>query len=185
MDDKISLLSDQHWDSLLRGESQTFEMTCQNGTRGLCSALPTRNHSGEIDAVIGVITDIELQKRVEQEALARLEALEKARIAERQYFRFMEIIPSGIAVSNSVGQITYATEAWFEMSGHPRCGFSQIRWSDYIHEDDLKIVEGKFVELSLGSQPLEFEFRMKKPWINPAGENCGSKLLGAYHYPTF
>ncbi|KAG9838405.1 putative histidine kinase HHK19p, partial [Aureobasidium melanogenum] len=138
--EKMSFLPTKHWEALLRGESQTFELRCRNGTWGLCSALPTRNQDGQIDAVIGVVTDIESQKRAEQEACAKVVALEKARTAERRYFRFMNIIPSGIAVADSAGQIKYATEAWFEMSGHRHCEFDQIRWHDVIHEEDLEFV---------------------------------------------
>jgi PAS domain S-box-containing protein len=126
--------------------------------------------------VIGVITDIESQKRAEQEACAKLDALEKARIAEKRYYRFLEIIPSGIAVIDPAGQITYATDAWFEMTGHRRCAIGETRWQDVIHEEDLEYVERCFDKLSLESQPLEFQFRMRSPWINPAGEKCGSKL---------
>ncbi|KAH0386632.1 putative histidine kinase HHK19p, partial [Aureobasidium melanogenum] len=175
--DRISFLPTEHWDALLRGESRTFELRCRNGTWGLCSALPTRNHSGQIDAVIGVITDIESQKRAEQEACAKLDALEKARIAEKRYYRFLEIIPSGIAVIDPAGQITYATDAWFEMTGHRRCAIGETRWQDVIHEEDLEYVERCFDKLSLESQPLEFQFRMRSPWINPAGEKCGSSWM--------
>ncbi|KAH0337852.1 putative histidine kinase HHK19p, partial [Aureobasidium melanogenum] len=175
--DGISFLPSENWDALLRGESQTFELRCLKGTWGLCSALPTRNQDGQIDSVIGVVTDIESQKRAEQEARAKVDALEKARIAEKRYFRFMEIIPSGIAVANSAGQIIYATEAWFEMSGHRHCDFDQVSWRSVIHEEDLKGVEKQFYKLSRGSQPLEFQFRMRRPWINSAGENCGSSWM--------
>ncbi|KAH0261425.1 putative histidine kinase HHK19p, partial [Aureobasidium melanogenum] len=175
--DGISFLPSENWDALLRGESQTFELRCLKGTWGLCSALPTRDQDGQIDSVIGVVTDIESQKRAEQEARAKVDALEKARIAEKRYFRFMEIIPSGIAVANSAGQIIYATEAWFEMSGHRHCDFDQVSWRSVIHEEDLKGVEKQFYKLSRGSQPLEFQFRMRRPWINSAGENCGSSWM--------
>lgn len=182
--DGISFLPSENWDALLRGESQTFELRCLKGTWGLCSALPTRDQNGQIDSVIGVVTDIESQKRAEQEARAKVDALEKARIAEKRYFRFMEIIPSGIAVANPAGQIIYATDAWFEMSGHRHCSFDQVSWRSVIHEEDLKGVEKQFYELSLGSQPLEFQFRTRRPWINPAGENCGSELTRGLPLPN-
>lgn len=172
----MSFLPTEHWQALLQGESRTFELRCRNGTWGLCSAVPTRNHNGQVDAVIGVITDIESQKRAEQEACAKVDALEKARIAEKRYYRFLEIIPSGIAVTDPSGQITYATQAWYEMSGHRPCQFSEIRWQDVIHEEDLKFVESHMKKLTSESQPVAFQFRMRRPWINPAGENCGSKL---------
>lgn len=174
--DRKPFLPIEHWNALLRGESRTFELRCRDGTWGLCSVLPTRNQNGQIDAVIGVITDIESQKRAEQEACAKIEALEKARLAEKRYYRFLEIIPSGIAVTDPSGQITYATQAWYEMSGHRPCGFGEIRWQDVIHEEDLNFVESHMRKLASENQPVAFQFRMKRPWINSAGENCGSKL---------
>lgn len=179
----MSFLPPEHWDALLQGESRTFELRCRNGTWCLCSALPTRDHSGQVDAIIGVITDIESQKRAEQEACAKLDALEKAQIAEKRYYRFLEIIPSGIAVTDAAGQITYATQAWYEMSGHRPCEFGEIRWQDVVHEEDLKFVESNMDKLTSEYQPLAFQFRMRRPWINPAGENCGSKLTRSMFSP--
>ncbi|KAI5249109.1 hypothetical protein E4T42_05483 [Aureobasidium subglaciale] len=176
-DNAASNLPEEHWVALLSGDSRTFEMRCRNENWGLCSALPTRDEHGNIDAVIGVITDIESQKRAEEEAFAKVEALERVAAAERRFFKFLEILPAGVAILETDGSISFATDEWFRLSGHEHCAFDQVNWTHCIHEEDRQITQDAWSTLSVDAQPVNFQFRVRRPYINPAGEACGNSWM--------
>ncbi|KAI5262630.1 hypothetical protein E4T47_09244 [Aureobasidium subglaciale] len=168
---------DEHWKALVSGASRTFETRCRNGVWGLCSALPTRDEHGNIDAVIGVITDIESQKRAEEEAFAKLEALERVAAAERRFFKFLEILPAGVAILETDGSISFATDEWFRLSGHEHCAFEQIDWTSCTHDEDRQIAQDAWSTLSVDARPINVQFRVRRPYINPAGEACGNSWM--------
>ncbi|KAI5197596.1 hypothetical protein E4T39_07161 [Aureobasidium subglaciale] len=176
-DTAASNLPEEHWEALLSGDSRTFEIRCHNGVWGLCSALPTRDEHGNIDAVIGVITDIESQKRAEEEAFAKVEALERVAAAERRFFKFLEILPAGVAVLETDSSISFATDEWFKLSGHEPCTFDQIDWTTCIYEEDLRLTQEAWSTLSVDARPIKFQFRVRRPYINPAGEACGNSWM--------
>ncbi|TIA42168.1 hypothetical protein D6C78_01249 [Aureobasidium pullulans] len=164
----------EHWNSLLQGESRSYEIQCANKDWALCSAQPTRNENGNIDAIIGIITNIQHQKSAEQEALLKLAALEKAGLAERRMYRFLEMTPCGICILKGDRQVSFATNEWFKLTGHEPCDLDQINWNPCIVEEDREFVQSLWDKLTVELQPVHAQFRVHRPWINPDGEHCGN-----------
>ncbi|KAK5691456.1 hypothetical protein LTR97_011449 [Elasticomyces elasticus] len=98
------------WGGLLAGETCNFEMKWKrpaaampngeediNGQWVLAACVPTRNEDdGTIRSISGCITDIAAQKRSQQDALKKAEALERAYASEKRFTRFAESARVGI-----------------------------------------------------------------------------------------
>lgn len=180
-----SCLPLDHWNDLLRGEPRTYETRCKNGSWVLCSALPTKDEHGNIDAVIGVVTNIESQKRAEQEAVAKVDALERARAAEQRFYRFLEIVPAGILIVSTDGKGTFATDEWFRLSGCLPCSFDQINWFDCVIEEDRETLQQAWKTLVVEARAVNIQVRVHRLWSNSAGEKCGNAWIMCKALPEF
>lgn len=103
------------------GESITFEMRWKRPITDqprsimdyasqwvLAACVPIKDEQGQVTSVSGCITDIAAQKRSQQDAIRRAEALESAEDGEKRFTRFAENanVPIWIIDSNSNVRIT-------------------------------------------------------------------------------
>ena len=72
----------------------------------LAACVPTRDEYGEVTSVSGCLTDIAAQKRSEQDALRRAEALERARASEQRFSRFAEFANVAIWIMDTNQQVS-------------------------------------------------------------------------------
>lgn len=60
-------------------------------------------------------------------------------------------------------RMTFANDAWFDMTKHPRVPFEEIEWLSLVHEDDREVVaEGMRTVFS--NQNMNIQFRLTTPW---------------------
>ncbi|KAK6600138.1 Hybrid signal transduction histidine kinase K 1 [Botrytis cinerea] len=79
---------------------------------------------GSIKSIMGYCTDITFQKRFAKEMEDRAELSEQlllrtnqANEIERNFRRFSDLAPGGLAILDPEGRLTYANEQWFHISG--------------------------------------------------------------------
>lgn len=94
------------WNTLVQGRPVSFEMrwkpheTMTDAAQWvLASSCPVLNEKGETISISGITLDISGQKKSEEAAVARVEALELARLSERKFARFAELSPIAIYIA--------------------------------------------------------------------------------------
>jgi len=93
------------WNTLIQGRPVSFEMrwkphenTLESAQWVLASSCPVIGESGETLSISGITIDINGQKKSEEAAAARLEALELAKLSERKFARFATLSPIAIYI---------------------------------------------------------------------------------------
>jgi len=84
-------------------------------------------------------------------------------------------------IANSVGDITYSNDTWWEISRHPRSENSADTWMDSIFDEDRHELRAIWDKLIQDKTPVTHEFRFKTPWQDRNG-NRGYTwvLMSAY-----
>lgn len=168
-----------YWDVLITGKSTTFEMRWKSdapeGWQWVVTAcVPRIADDGTITSIWGITTDIAAQKRVEQEAIARAEALEKAREAEALFFRFADVAPVGILVLEPSARISYCNKTWMNMTDHRSVGHvNEVDFASVVHEDYLPALMEEWRSVSVDGIPGSFQTKLKKLWTGSEGEARG------------
>ena len=92
------------WNKLTQGTSVTFEMRWKahapNETAQwvLSACVPVFDDNKKLVAIAGNTIDIGAQKRSQEAAQEKVEALEQARLAEMKFTRFAQLSPTAIYV---------------------------------------------------------------------------------------
>nr|OQO26761.1 hypothetical protein B0A51_05645 [Rachicladosporium sp. CCFEE 5018] len=74
----------------------------------------------------------------------------------------MEIVDVGFFEYNTNGELLYANEAFYKLSGHPKMGTSGYTWLDCVYEEDKEDLMQRWITLGKG-KPSTFEMRWKGP----------------------
>lgn len=165
------------WNDLVSGHAINFEMRWKApqkvSTTGedpgqwvLAACVPVTDEQGKVTSLYGCITDIDPQKRSENETLKRAEALERARASEHRFVRFTESATTAIyIVDYSSRALTYCNNAWFELTGtEPVEDTSKIDWAQIVHEEDLPLVDRAWHESGSKKDPVSVQFRLRRLW---------------------
>lgn len=192
------------WSSELKLKRMVFDpITREHRNRWiLASAQPDVAGDGSLRSVLGALTDITEQKASAEHALARAqlsekmeeeqrrrkeEALERAALSEQLakrtqeaadsqkiFRRFSDLAPGGLVIMDSKGQITYANDQWFEISGHPHDNSAfatPVSWMKIVHESCMDEFKIKW-EALMGPDhiQLNMEILSSKPYESHASE---------------
>ncbi|KAI9649819.1 hypothetical protein NHQ30_002401 [Ciborinia camelliae] len=138
---------------------------------------------GSIKSIMGYCTDITLQKRFAKEMEDRAELSEQlllrtnqANEIERNFRRFSDLAPGGLAILDPDGRLTYANEQWFHISGlvkNEKLSETPFSWVAAIGDLDRPKFTSKWVELITKNTTIAIETRMGQPWV---GDIAGSTL---------
>ncbi|KAF7872839.1 uncharacterized protein EAF02_008910 [Botrytis sinoallii] len=138
---------------------------------------------GSIKSIMGYCTDITLQKRFAKEMEDRAELSEQlllrtnqANEIERNFRRFSDLAPGGLAILDPEGRLTYANEQWFHISGLAKSEtLAEIpfSWMNAIYELDRPKFRSQWFALVEKATPFVIETRMEQPWV---GDIAGSTL---------
>lgn len=168
------------WNKLAQGIPVTFEMrwkgqNYREATDGdgiedaqwvLSACVPIMDEQGNLVSIAGNTIDINAQKRVQEQALQRAEALELARASERKFSQFALLAPIAIYALDSRGEMTYCNNRFFELTGHPPVeDFRSVDWAQSIvFPDDREIIENLWKTLFEDKQPSHAHMRLRKTW---------------------
>lgn len=93
------------WNSLASGDTVTFEMRWKASPDAgesvqwvLSSCVPVFDDEGNLISIAGNTIDIMAQKKSQEVAQARVEALEQARLSEQKFTRFAQLSPIAIYI---------------------------------------------------------------------------------------
>ncbi|GHO55972.1 PAS domain S-box protein [Ktedonobacter robiniae] len=132
------------------------ELRLRHGTTGeyrwfLVRALPVRNETGQIVKWVGTCTDIEEQKRTEQQLKE-----------SREHLRVLtEMVPQLVWTTSPDGRVDYCNQRFQEVT---RADFERVRdyeWRQYLHpEDTERVLTLRQHSLTTG-ELFESEHRLK------------------------
>ncbi|PQE10242.1 hypothetical protein CJF32_00000779 [Rutstroemia sp. NJR-2017a WRK4] len=100
----------------------------------------------------------------------------QAREIERNFKRFSDLAPGGLAILDPSGAFTYANEQWFFIAGvtkEKRQMHLPLLNTGAIDDIDKEYYAAKWVELTTKLLPITMEIRMSTPWV---GDIAGSVL---------
>lgn len=102
-DDQAIVMS--MWNTLAQGHPVTFEMRWKPraGTNDtaqwvLSACVPVFDDEAKLISIAGNTIDINAQKKSQEAAQARVEALEQARLSELKFARFAQLSPTAIYI---------------------------------------------------------------------------------------
>src|SRR5262249_3834267 len=90
-------------------------------------AMPRRDDSGQITYWFGTYTDIDDQKRVQEEL----------RRSEERFRLLSEAIPHKVWMADARGEVHYLNQLWFDYSGLTAEGLDRSGWLQSVHPADL------------------------------------------------
>ncbi|EME43841.1 hypothetical protein DOTSEDRAFT_130539 [Dothistroma septosporum NZE10] len=170
------------WTEMATGNSLTFPMRWKRPTSSmpdgkedvhgqwvLAACVPTLNEQGQVNSVSGCLTDIAAQKRSEQDALKKAEALERAAASEKRFSNFAEQSNVAIWILNLDHQMEYCNHEWFIVCGHPVVPFDQIDWPSVVSEAHLAVIDQHWEIIVQEKRAVKFQFELKRMWSDGLG----------------
>jgi PAS domain S-box-containing protein len=168
------------WNKLSQGIPVTFEMRwkgtnyresedgdgIEDAQWVLSACVPILDPEGNLISIAGNTIDINAQKRVQEQALQRAEALEQARASERKFSQFAQLAPIAIFALNAEGEMTYCNQRFFELTGHaPVQDYKSVDWEAHIvFPDDYRKFERLWKTLLEDKEASHAHVRLKKTW---------------------
>lgn len=152
-------------------------------TTVLVNAYPYFDKTGALKEVTGCFTDISPLKQLEVMQQRRAEeALERAKLSEQLAIRIQEavdsefkfkamaeLIPAGMFYLSSMGEVIWANDCWFEITGHEKGLHEPITFIDTFLERDRDLVTHEWAnltEIQVARVTRTFEGRLKKAWVD-------------------
>ncbi|KAF2756763.1 hypothetical protein EJ05DRAFT_539647 [Pseudovirgaria hyperparasitica] len=170
------------WNKLVQGHSITFEMRWKginyrppseddpgvdDVTWVLSACVPIMDEMGNLVSVAGNTVDINAQKRVQDEAVKRAEALERLRKSEHRFTRFASLAPMGIYILDSTRQLMYCNNFAYEFTGHQHLlgdDVQNINWRAAVFEEDLPLFRKQWETLESEKVMTRVQVRFNRTW---------------------
>ncbi|KAJ4983893.1 hsp90-like protein [Stagonosporopsis vannaccii] len=164
------------WNTLASGYPVTFEMRWKAAPGSedpaqwvLSACVPVFDDEGNLISIAGNTIDIMAQKKSQEAAQARVEALERARISEQKFARFAQLSPIAIYIFIPGQGMNYVNDQFFELTGHSRPPIDEFEWFSLVADEDLKKVKDDWSQMLAGEKSNGVQFRLKKTWVNQDG----------------
>jgi signal transduction histidine kinase len=125
---------------------------------------------GQKAAKLAALDRIELS---EQLAARTQEAID----SETKFTRMAEFAPVGMFIANSAGKLTYANDAWHDLSRVPKGLDTADGWLDAVKTDDLELVKQLWRTVIEDAKPVSSEFRFKAQWEGRGGVRSDTWVL--------
>ena len=107
---------------------------------------------------------------------------QEAAESEMKFTRMAELVPVGMFMADSQGQITYCNDTWYDIAQHPRGEATGDKWTTAIKPEDLPAVERNWKRMLEDLTPISVQFRFKHPWRDKNG-STGDTWVLANSYP--
>jgi PAS domain S-box-containing protein len=146
----------------------------------LARGVPVRDAQGNIVKWFGTLTDIDEQKRLEEERTLLLASEQKARaeletalrardetlqalvVKEEQYRVLAEVMPQCIWTADADGQTYYVNQHWCEYSGLDRAESLGTGWAVVLHPEDAPGCFAAWTRAVQTGAIFEAEYRMRR-----------------------
>ncbi|KAF2431180.1 hypothetical protein EJ08DRAFT_632435 [Tothia fuscella] len=166
------------WNRMVSGFPETFELRFQSkqldpetNEMVIASCVPVFNdETNQVVSIAGILIDITAQKEIQQEAIRRAEALERAQASEKLFARFAELAPAAIYIFHPGSGMQYCNDRFFDLTGHPRVqANSEVTWTQAVWQDDLGLMESAWTTMSVGEEQSPIQVRLCRTWSNEEG----------------
>ncbi|UOQ72727.1 PAS domain-containing protein [Hymenobacter cellulosilyticus] len=122
----------------------------------LARAVPARDAQGQVLHWVGSATDINHQKRTEQDLQRSIS----------QFSTLLESLPQMAWTSRPEGGVTYYNQRWFDFTGSTMAEMQEWGWERFIHPEDLSTTTANWKAALATGTRFEAEHR----WRNLLGE---------------
>jgi PAS domain S-box-containing protein len=174
------------WTRAIRaGEQVVVEFRVHRAADGvyrwfLARGVPVRDADGRIAKWFGTLTDIDEQKRLEEERTLLLAREQKARAEveaalrdrdetlqalaakEEQYRVLAEVMPQCIWTAGPDGQTDYVNQHWCEFSGLDPVESLGSGWAGVLHPDDAAACVAAWTHAVGTGEIFEAEYRLRR-----------------------
>ncbi|MGB6691184.1 MAG: PAS domain-containing protein [Terracidiphilus sp.] len=145
------------WDGVRSGQGfamETRSLRAQDGTYRwhLQQAVPLRDADGKVLKFVGTTTDIDDQKRAQEEL----------RASEGKLRRVIDTIPTLSWCNLPDGPNEFLSKGWHEYTGLSPEEAHGWGWSTSFHPDDLPPLMKRWQELLVSGEPGEIEARIRR-----------------------
>ena len=139
------------------GQPYEVEYRVREGKTGtyhwfLARALPLLDHEGHILKWFGTYTDIDKQKRAEEELRQSHEALH----------RLLDAMPQLVWTTSPDGTDEYINQRWYEYTGRAAEDLQDGKWITCFHPDDREKILTFWHHARLIGQSFEMEVRLRE-----------------------
>ncbi|EFH85125.1 PAS domain-containing protein [Ktedonobacter racemifer] len=143
--------------ALATGDMFEHEHRIRNGQTGeyrwfLTRALPVKDDTGQVLKWFGTCTDIEEQKRIEQQL----------KESEENWRVLAETLPHLVWAVRSDGRLEYANQHVSTYLGAFPDSFLGDEWRQFVHPDDYERVQAARRHVLETGEPYEGEYRLKE-----------------------
>ena len=128
------------------------------------ACVPVLDDDSEVVSVTGCITDIDAQKKVEQEAIKRAEALERLHLSEARLLNFIANAPLGIAIFDQNKLTSFVNDTWIQLTGHSVVPAGEVDVRSVIYSEDLAMFDDCLDQLSRGESFVGIHIRLNRLW---------------------
>lgn len=99
----------------------------------------------------------------EVDVTERIHAEEKVRQNEKKFRTLVEVSPSGIWLTDAIGNNTYVSSQWVKITGIPKKNALGRGWSEGVHHEDRELIRSGWYSHVSSRQPYRSEFRFARP----------------------
>ncbi|CAI6337241.1 unnamed protein product [Periconia digitata] len=161
------------WNTLVQGSPVTFEMRwkARPGTNKpaqwiLTSSVPVFDENRRLLSIAGNTIDINAQKTTQQEAQAKVEALEQARLSENKFAQFAQLAPIAIFIHKPGMGLQYVNDKFFELVGIQHISPEHIDFARLVVDDDYAQLKAEWAMMMDKKKLNQVQYRLKKEWVN-------------------
>jgi len=183
-DDQATIMS--AWNTLIQGKTVTFEMRWKARPGSgeiaqwvLSACVPVFDDDHNLISIAGNTIDISAQKKSQQEAQARVEALERARHSERKFARFAQLAPIALLICRPDTSLVYVNDQFFELTAQAHMEPDFIDWRSLIFPEDLKVLDAEWEHILKSKKSRSVEYRLRRTWVNQEGVQSNIWVQGS------
>lgn len=146
------------FEDFLSGKSQVYE----NEKRFICkhgepiwvrtNASIIRDALGSPTSIIGIVQDVDDQKKAEQ----------RIQESEERYRQLTETLPQLVWTALPDGWFDYLSRQWLEYTGSPPDQQLGHKWLNFVHPEDKNQTAENWNGAVAGFHPLDLEFRLRR-----------------------
>ena len=86
--------------------------------------------------------------------------------SEASFKAFADLVPAGVFNMSDKGEILYANDTWYELTGHPKGLKREMSGMGVVYPDDIPLMEREWGNLAKLGAKSSFEFRLNTTWFH-------------------
>ena len=119
------------------------------------------------------------QAKLNEVNLSRQLAIRTREVAESEasFKAFADLVPAGIFNMSPKGEILYANDNWYELTGHPRGLKEEMSGMSVVYPDDIPLMQREWDHLAMPGTSSSFEFRLNTTWYHKPSQKWKNRWV--------